>query len=121
LRPKPKISLQASRNLWKRRLFFLGLGLAVLCVLFLPIQIKAWTLQSNLRQLQSEKQALFTQQQQIKQQIGYYSSDAYVEESARQDLDLVKPGEVLVLPVAPGQTKPLPNTPHAIISGPYGD
>ena len=64
-------------------------------LLFLPLQIRAWGLQSQLKQLQGEKQALLIKQQQIQQQIGYYSSDAYVEEAARQDLGLVKPGEAL--------------------------
>ncbi|MGD0622947.1 MAG: septum formation initiator family protein [Thermacetogeniaceae bacterium] len=111
----------ARRNRWKRRVFFLGLAAVLLCALFLPLQIKAWRLQSELNQLQSEKQALLLQQQQIQQQIGYYSSDAYVEEAARQDLGLVKPGEALVLPAVPGATKPLPKNYHASIAGPYGD
>ena len=95
--------------------------MVILCALFLPTQIKAWMLQANLRQLQGEKQALLLQQQQIRQQIGYYSSDAYVEEAARQDLGLVKPGEALVLPAVSGKTKPPPKNNHATISGPYGD
>jgi cell division protein FtsB len=102
-------------------MFLLGLALLILCALFLPIQIKTWMSQSNLRQLQSEKQTLLLQQQQIQQQIGYYSSDAYVEEAARQDLGLVKPGESLVLPAVSGEAKPPPKNYHASISGPYGD
>ena len=102
-------------------MFFLGLAVSVLlCVLFLPLQIKAWRLQSEQKQLQNEKQALLSQQQQIQQQIGYYNSDAYVEEAARQDLGLVKPGEALVLPAVPG-TKPSPKNYHSSLTGPYGD
>jgi hypothetical protein len=78
-------------------------------------------MQSELNQLQNQKQALILQQQQIQQQIGYYSSDAYVEEAARQDLGLVKPGEDLVMPAAPGATKPLPKNNNTSIAGPYGD
>ena len=74
------------QHLWKRRAFFLALAAILLCALFLPLQIKTWGLQSELNQLQNKKQALLLQQQQIQQQIGYYSSDAYVEEAARQDL-----------------------------------
>jgi hypothetical protein len=110
-----------THNLWKRRAFFLGLAAVLLCALFLPLQIKAWKMQSDLNQLQNKKQALLLQQQQIQQQIRYYSSDTYVEEAARQDLGLVKPGEDLVLPAAPGATKPLPLNNHTAITGPYGD
>ena len=106
---------------WKRRAFFLVLAAGFLCALFLPMEIKTWRLQSELNQLQNEKQALLLQQQQIHQQIGYYSSDAYVEEAARQDLGLVKPGEELVMPAAPGATRQLPNNNHTGIAGPYGD
>jgi hypothetical protein len=108
-------------NLWKRRVFFLGLAAVLLCALFLPLQIKVWRLQSELNQLQNKKQALLLQQQQIHQQIGYYSSDTYVEEAARQDLGLVKPGEELVLPAAPGATKTLPKNNYTSIAGSYGD
>ena len=107
--------------LWKRRFFFLAVAGILLCALFLPLQIKARRLQSELRQLQNEKQALLAQQQQINQQIGYYSSDAYVEEAARQELGLVKPGEFLVLPAVRGKAKPLPQNYHANVAGQIGD
>ncbi len=107
--------------LWKRLMFFLGLAVVFFCVLFLPLQLKAWRLQSELNQLQQQKQVLQQQQQQIQQQIGYYSSDAYVEEAARQELGLVKPGEYLVLPAIPGKAKPLPKNYHANTAGPIGD
>ncbi len=110
-----------THNLWKRRAFFLGLAAVLLCAFFLPLQIKTWRLQSELDQLQNKKQALLLQQQQIQQQIGYYSSDNYVEEAARQDLGLVKPGENLVLPAAPGATKPMPKNNQTGIAGHYGD
>ncbi len=110
-----------THNPWKRRAFFLGLAAILLCAFFLPLQIKTWEMQSELNQLQNKKQELLLQQQQIQQQIGYYSSDAYVEEAARQDLGLVKPGEDLVMPATPGATKPLPKNNHTAITGPYGD
>jgi len=118
---RPSPGAAGAYNLWKRRAFFLGLAVVLLCALFLPLQIKTWKLQSDLNQIQNKKQALLLQQQQIQQQIGYYSSDAYVDEAARQDLGLVKPGEDLVLPAAPGATKPLPQSNHTAITGPYGD
>jgi cell division protein FtsL len=120
-RQGPGHGAAGAHNSWKRRALLLGLAAVLLCALFLPLQIKAWRLQSELNQFQSEKQALLLQQQQIQQQIGYYSSDAYVEEAARQDLGLVKPGEDLVLPAAPGATTPLPKNSHNSFTGPYGD
>ncbi len=99
----------------------IGAAALLLCILFLPLQIKTWEQLSELHQLQNQKQVLLEQQQQIRQQIDYYSSDAYVEEAARQDLGLVKPGEALVLPAVPGKAKPLPKNYHASVTGPYGD
>lgn len=118
---KKKLYRAHSLMLWKRRVFFLGLAGVFFCVLFLPLQIKAWRLQSELNHLQQQKQLLLQQQQQIQQQIGYYSSDAYVEEAARQELGLVKPGEYLVLPAIPGTAKPLPKNYRANTAGPIGD
>jgi cell division protein FtsB len=93
----------------------------LLCIFFLPLQIRTWRLQSELKQLQNERGALLQQQQQIQRQIDYYNSDAYVEDAARQELGLVKPGEALVLPAVPGKAKPLPKNYHAGVVGPYGD
>jgi cell division protein FtsB len=107
--------------MWKRRMLSLGLGLAILCALFLPAQIRVWKSQSALNNLQSQKQALYLQQQQIQRQIGYYNSAAYVEEAARQNLGLVNPGESLVLPAVAGKAMPLAQTYHSSAIGPYGD
>ncbi|HHW41786.1 MAG TPA: septum formation initiator family protein [Syntrophomonadaceae bacterium] len=102
----------------KRRLLaFSLLGLA-LCALFLPTEAKILRMQGELRQLQREERALLQKQQEFKEKIRFYSSDAYVEEAARRDLGLVKPGEVLVLPAVPGKVQP---PPKKMSNSPYGD
>ncbi|MGB9791232.1 MAG: FtsB family cell division protein [Thermacetogeniaceae bacterium] len=92
----------------KQRLLALGLIGIVLCALFLPTEIKIIRMQSELKRLQREEQALLQKQREIKEKIRYYSSDEYVEKAARSELGLVKPGEVLVVPAVPGRVQPPP-------------
>lgn len=92
----------------KQRLMTFGLVGIILCALFLPTEIKILRMQGELRQLQREEEALLQKQEEIRERIRYYSSDAYVEEAARSELGLVKPGEVLVLPAVPGKVQPPP-------------
>lgn len=102
----------------KRRFLTLGLVGLGLCILFLPTEVKIMRMQGELKQLQREENALLQKQKEIKEKIRFYSSDAYVEEAARRDLGLVKPGEALVLPAIPGRVQP---PPEKVNNTPYGD
>jgi len=77
-------------------------------ILFLPLQIKIWKLEKEIVRLEQKKKVLQQEHAKLKQDLQYYSSDAYVEEFARRELGLVKPGEVLVVPALPGRVQPAP-------------
>jgi cell division protein FtsB len=89
----------------KQRLLVGGIAVLLLGLLFLPVQIRMWRMQGQLRELRQQQQELIAQRTQIQKKIDYYSSDAYVEEAARQQLGLVKPGESPIVPAVPGKTQ----------------
>jgi cell division protein FtsB len=93
------------RLTWQRRLFGSGMLVVVLMLLFLPVQVRMWRIRGELHQLQAQEQFLAADKSKIQKKIDFYSSDAYVEEAARQNLGLVRPGEAPILPAVPGQTQ----------------
>ncbi|KUK32172.1 MAG: Uncharacterized protein XD63_0598 [Thermoanaerobacterales bacterium 50_218] len=92
----------------KRLLFVAGLVGLLLGILFLPLQIKIWKLEKEIVRLEETKKMLQQEHSRLEQDLQYYSSDAYVEEFARRELGLVKPGELLVIPALPGKVQPPP-------------
>jgi len=106
------------RLLWKRRLLFLALTAFFCCLILLPLQIKIWGMEKELLRLRREEQAVLQKQQEIRQELEFYESDAFVEEAARRDLGLVKPGETLVVPAVPGRVQ---SPPKDLGRNPYRD
>jgi cell division protein FtsB len=96
------------KKTWKKRLLVLGLVCAALCIFLVPTQFKIWKLEGQLKDYRRQADELQTKKQTILQEIEYYSSDAYVEERARQELGLVKPGEVPIRRAVPGRVQPSP-------------
>lgn len=99
---------------WKRRAVWWVLAASALFLIILPPQLKIWKLQGELREYQRQEQALRQQRQEILDKIRYYSSDAYVEEAARRELGLVKPGEVPLQPAVPGYVQEPPQNERQI-------
>lgn len=99
---------------WKRRAVWLTLVGSALFLIILPPQLKIWRLQGELKEYRRQEQALQQKRQEILGQIRYYSSDAYVEEAARKELGLVKPGEMLLLPAVPGHVQEAPKNDQRI-------
>lgn len=99
----------------RRRFYCFGLLGVLVLALFLPVQIRMWSLQGEFKQLQTQEKMLRQDQSQIKDKVRYYASDAYVEEAARQNFGLVKPGEAPILPAAPGQAQTLPKSSQAVV------
>ncbi|KUK35890.1 MAG: cell division protein FtsB [Clostridia bacterium] len=87
---------------------------SALFLIILPPQLKIWKLQGELREYQRQERALRQQRQEILDKIRYYSSDAYIEEAARRELGLVKPGEVLLQPAVPGYVQEPPQNERQI-------
>jgi cell division protein FtsB len=89
----------------KRGLIVLGVLCGVLCLLFIPTQLKIWQMEGQLDDYQQQEQELLAKKEDIQKEIDYYSSDAYVEERARQELGLVRPGELPIREAVPGQVQ----------------
>lgn len=98
--------IKRKKTMWKRRLIIVGFLCGVFCVLFVPTQFRIWKLQGQIRNYRQQEQELLVNKQEILEKIDYYSSDAYIEERARQELGLVKPGEIPIRPGVPGRDQP---------------
>jgi cell division protein FtsB len=109
-----KPAKRTKRPKWKRRALWLVLVASALFLIILPPQLKIWKLQGELREYQRQERALRQQRQEILDKIRYYSSDAYIEEAARRELGLVKPGEVLLQPAVPGYVQEPPQNERQI-------
>lgn len=88
------------RRVNRKRFYQLFLLVLLLGVLFLPTQLRIMHMQNDLARLRQQELALLKRQAEIKNQIRYYNSDSYVEQAARQQLGMVKPGEALIIPMA---------------------
>lgn len=56
-------------------------------------------MEERLDQLSQEYKEKIEQNQQLKEEIERVKSPAYIEKVAREELGLVKPGEILLIPV----------------------
>jgi cell division protein FtsB len=80
----------------------LAIGL-VLGLNFTSLVSTGQPLQQLHGQVSDQISALSTEQAQLLREKNYVQSDTYVEDWARDEGKLVKPGEVLVVPVGSGQ------------------
>lgn len=106
--------IKRKKTTWKRRLIVLGILCGVFCIFLIPTQFKIWRLEGQLKDYQRQEQELLAKKQEILKEIDYYSSDAYVEERARQELGLVKSGEVPIRQAVPGRVQPSPENEQEI-------
>jgi len=98
--------IKRKKTTWKRRLIVVGLLCGLFCLFLIPTQFRIWKLQGQLNNYQQQEQELLAKKQEILEEIDYYSSDGYIEERAREELGLVKPGEVPIRPGVEGRVQP---------------
>ena len=79
----------------------LGIGL-ILAINFSARITAGQPIQAAYNRVRDEIQSLKQQQEQLTSQRDYVLSDAYVEQWAHSDGKMVRPGEVLVVPVPSG-------------------
>jgi cell division protein FtsB len=84
--------------------------LLVLCILFLlPViagrgKITAiWEAYQQKIALENEIDALSTENKELERQIQWMQGNSWVEQAAREKLGLVKPGEIIYIPIGEGQ------------------
>lgn len=98
-KPRKKFSPTRSRL----PLLLLGILLIYFTVSFVMQTSRLWTLQHSVAQMQSRVEDLQKKNDGLWQRVQTLESDGYIEQTARERLGLVKPGETRVIPVAPGQ------------------
>jgi len=69
-------------------------------------QFELFGLQARVRELEHQVEALQAANQELREQIDYAQTDAYIEQVARERLGLVHPGEVLYTPGGTGDSGP---------------
>lgn len=97
----------------------------VLFVLFIigGKAVEGYQLRQEAKALQQHIDQLQKDNRQLSQKLDYYKSDQYIEKVAREELGLVRPGDVPVIVVSPDSTSqpsleaPTP-TPAATPAGP---
>ena len=68
---------------------------------------QAFQLDQEILRYEQEKQELVAEREELEAEIEEMDSAAFIERQARQRLGLVKPGETVIMPAAPGETNPL--------------
>ncbi len=100
----------------KKRLKYvlIAAGLAVLVMLLSDFNTRV----AELNRLRREHEQVATQlsgmqgtQTALQTQVAYATSDAAVLEHSYEEYRMVRPGDVLVVPVAPGESTPSPALP----------
>lgn len=82
---------RATPRLW---LFLIGFMLVCFSVTFIAAQIRYGQISDRLAQLTQQKTALANQVSALTQQLDYVRSDDYVERVARDELNMIMPGEI---------------------------
>lgn len=85
----------AKRKIRIRHLLFL-LFLIYVVSTFILQQFKIADLTQQGAELEAQKKALLQQREELKKEISLLHTDEYIEEIARDELGLVKPGEYII-------------------------
>jgi len=78
------------------------LGLFVFLLFVGSSAVRLWTLNNDInteiQKLNNEKASLLNQQKQLEEEIVRLNTPSYIEQLAREELGLVRPGEVRIAP-----------------------
>src|SRR5687767_12960542 len=109
---------------WSTTVMWLVFGLAAIS--FLVIYGQQLLLQNDLEQRialqRSENAALEDINTRLKSSLLYFKSDKYIEQRAREDLNLRRPDEEVLIPIiqAPAPTISTENSPAVVTNGSAG-
>lgn len=84
-----KISIQP--RFW---VFLIVVMLLCFCLTTIVTQLRYSQVTQHVGSLQQEKLALINRVNELTSQLNYVSTDAYVERVARDELNMIRPGEV---------------------------
>jgi cell division protein FtsL len=103
-----KVSSQQSRL----TSFLLGLlplliagGVAFVLVMIGGKAVQGYQMRQEARGIQQRIDQLKQENRQLSQELDYLHSDAYIEKVAREELGLVRPGDVAVIIVSPDEKR----------------
>ena len=82
---------RATPRLW---LFLIGFMFVCFSITFIAAQVRFGQVSDRLAQLTQQKVALANQVSSLTQQLDYVRSDDYVERVARDELNMIMPGEI---------------------------
>ena len=94
------------KKIFNSRLFFLSIfiTLILITVSFSKEFIKNYKINQEIESLQREIESLETKNFELSELIKYFATDDFIEERARIDLGLKKPGETMVIIAEPEDT-----------------
>lgn len=70
---------------------------ANVCYIFISQQVKMYSINKQIEQMQKEEQSVLGKNQELKDEVKMSKSDSYIEKLARERLGLIKPGETPVI------------------------
>ena len=82
---------RATPRLW---LFLIGFMFICFSISFIAAQLRFGQVSNRLSQLNQQKVALTNQVSALSQQLDYVRSNDYVERIARDELNMIMPGEI---------------------------
>ncbi|MFZ5650575.1 MAG: FtsB family cell division protein [Bacillota bacterium] len=92
----------------KRRVFRPGKKLPAIIAIFLLFYLlisffmhfhRLYALQNDIREIERQVEELKAKNEDLRKQLKQVQSDSYIEQTAREKLGLVKPGETKIVPV----------------------
>lgn len=83
-------------------------------VSFVSVGLKIGQANREVARLQAEHQALLQQSQELNRQRQQFNDPAYLEQLAREELGLIKPGEKIIVFTEPGNPLPLKKDKQAV-------
>ncbi|MTV48475.1 hypothetical protein GJ688_05685 [Heliobacillus mobilis] len=86
-----------ARSNRKKKMLLIGAGIGLLALAAVPPYLQHRELAQEADRLSADLEQVRTEHGQMQKEKEWLSSDAYVEQVARQQLGLVRPGEVIVV------------------------
>jgi len=102
VRPRKRFNPSRSRL----PLLFLAVLLIYLSFSLVAQMNRLWAMQQSVAEMQARVEDLQEKNDSLWERLHVLQSDAYIEQTARERLGLVKPGETRVVPLPPGETPP---------------
>ena len=60
----------------------------------------------EIREYRLQKEALLAERERLQEELRRLQDESYIEKLAREQLGLLKPGEVMIVPAVPEEAKP---------------